>query len=216
VTPQPLRALIFDFDGVILDSNSLKTQAFRIVFSRFPQHAAAMMAYHDRHVSRSRYEKFGHLVEDLLGRKGDRALIEQLADAYADVLRTGMDTCAFVPGARALLEDVSARVPLYLASVTPEPELLRLLEIHRVRQYFTRVFGCPPWTKPDAVGAIVEQLGGPSGVALVGDSAGDQRAALAHGVEFVPRDSGLPFHPPLPAETDLFRIADALRPRLAT
>lgn len=188
-----LRAVILDFDGVILDSNGIKTAAFRELFSRYPEHAAAMMAYHQTHVSESRYEKFRHLVEHRLGRAGDAALVDALAQEYADLLRARMDNCPFVPGARNLLAALAARVPLYLASVTPEPELLRLLNVHGIASRFTRVFGCPPWTKPRAVGAIVEEQHGPSGLVLVGDSAGDQRAAAAHGVEFIARDSGLPF-----------------------
>jgi phosphoglycolate phosphatase len=214
VTASPVRALILDFDGVILDSNALKTEAFRVVFSRFPDHAEAMMAYHERYVSRSRYDKFTYLVE-LLGRVGDRAMIDQLADDYAAVLSDRMDACAFVPGAREFLDEASAHAPLFLASVTPEPELLRLLDVHRLRHYFVRVFGCPPWTKPGAVAAIVQEVGGPQGLALVGDSAGDQQAAASHGVEFIARDSGLAFDPPIEAIRDLSALASLLRSRYA-
>jgi phosphoglycolate phosphatase-like HAD superfamily hydrolase len=210
-----LRALIFDFDGVILDSNALKTAAFREVFARYPQHADAMMAYHEANVSQSRYEKFTYLVEQLLGRSGDRQLVNRLADDFADLLRNRMDVCPVVPGARELLDAASARVPLYLASVTPEEELLRLLDAHRLRHYFRRVYGCPPWTKPDAVGAIVSEVGGADDVALIGDSSGDQRAAAVHGVEFIPRDSGLCFDPPVAAHADVAVIASALLPRLS-
>ena len=211
----PIRALIFDFDGVILDSNAIKTDAFTAVFAQFPEHAEAMMAYHREHVSQSRYEKFRHLVEQRLGRSGDQAAIDRLAAQYAAVLRDRMDRCAFVPGAREMLDELSARLPLYLASVTPEPELLRLLEVRGLRRYFRRVFGCPPWSKPDAVAAIVRELGGAAGVALVGDSAGDQRAAAAHGVEFIARDSGLPFDAPVTPIADLRTIAALVRNRLA-
>lgn len=211
----PLRALILDLDGVILDSNAIKTRAFEAVFSRFPAHAAAMMEYHERHVSQSRFEKFRHLVEERLGRQGDDALVEELASEFARVLRERMEACPFVPGARALLDEMAGRIPLYLASVTPEAELQRLLDVHRIRQYFDRVFGCPPWTKTDAVGVIVAALGGPHGLALVGDSAGDQRAAAVHGVEFVARDSGLAFDPPVSGIRDVAVIASLLRNRIA-
>ncbi|HXG54546.1 MAG TPA: HAD family hydrolase [Vicinamibacterales bacterium] len=213
---QPLRAVIFDFDGVILDSNALKTDAFHAVFSRFPEHAEAMRRYHDAYVSQSRYEKFTYLVERLLGRPGDTALVHALADDFATLLRDRMDVCGFVPGARDMLEDLSPRGPLYLASMTPEAELVRLLDIHAIHHHFRRVYGCPPWTKPQAVGAIVEELGGADGVALVGDSAGDQRAAAVHGVEFIPRDSGLAFDTPVTGTPDVSAIASRLSTRLAS
>jgi phosphoglycolate phosphatase-like HAD superfamily hydrolase len=214
VSDGQIRAVIFDFDGVILDSNALKTEAFRHVFARFPDHAEAMMAYHHQHVSQSRYVKFQHLVEDRLGRTGDRAMVDQLAADYAAILRDAMDACPFVAGARELLEELSSVLPLYLASVTPEPELLRLLDVRGIRHHFREVYGCPPWTKPAAVAAISQALGGPQGLVLIGDSAGDQQAADRHDIEFIPRDSGLPFDPPLDAPRDLNAIAALLRPRL--
>ena len=212
---RPLRAVIFDFDGVIVDSNELKTEAFRQIFSRFPEHLEAMLAYHHAHVSLSRYDKFTYLVEERLGRKGDRRAIDELADEFAGLLRERMDTCALVPGARAMLEELAPRLPLYLASVTPEGELERLLHVHRLRHNFVRVFGCPPWTKTGAVGAILDETGGPDGVALVGDSAGDQRAAAAHQVTFIARDSGLPFDPPVTAIASIPDIAALLRAHIS-
>ena len=73
-----IRALILDFDGVIVESNALKTEAFEAVFSRFPEHAAAMLAYHHAHVSESRYAKFEHLAERL-GKPRDDVLMAELA-----------------------------------------------------------------------------------------------------------------------------------------
>ena len=211
-----IRALIFDFDGVILESNAVKTEAFRTLFGRMPEHAAAMMAYHEAHVAESRFAKFQHLVYERLGRPGDRAEVERLARAVEALLWDALCACPEVPGARALLDDLAPRMPLFLASVTPEPELLRLLDERGLRGYFRRVFGCPPWNKPDAVAEIVGGLGGAAGVALVGDSAGDQRAAARSGVEFIARDSGLRFDPPVPAHADLHAVAAFLRPRLAS
>ena len=211
----PIRAVIFDFDGVILDSNAVKTEAFGEVFARFPEHAGAMMAYHHAHVSQSRFEKFTHLVEGRLGRRGDQALVRDLAEDFAARLASRMAACPLVPGARGMLEDLAARVPLYLASVTPADELERLLDIHHLRRFFAGVYGCPPWTKPEAVRTIAAALGGPAGLVLVGDSAGDQRAAGEAGVEFVPRDSGLAFDPPVRGEPDLSVITSALRRRIA-
>jgi phosphoglycolate phosphatase-like HAD superfamily hydrolase len=212
----PIRALIFDFDGVILESNGTKTDAFRTLFGGMPDHAAAMMAYHEAHVPDSRFMKFEHLVYERLGRPGDRAEVDRLAREFETLLWDAMCACPEVRGARALLEELAPRVPLFLASVTPEPELLRLLDARGLRKYFRRVFGCPPWNKPDAVAVIVDELGGPAGVALVGDSMGDQRAAARSGVEFIARDSGLAFDPPVQAYADLSAVGVHIRPRLVS
>ena len=77
-----LRAVILDFDGVVIESNALKTTTFREVFARFPELADEMMAWHHANVAVSRYEKFRHLVARL-GRAGDEALVEVLAADFS-------------------------------------------------------------------------------------------------------------------------------------
>ena len=210
-----LRAVILDFDGVIIESNGLKTLAFERVFVRFPDQADHMMAYHHAHVSDSRFAKFEYLVTQRLGLSTDSPIIAELAEAFSAEMMRLIDSCPMVPGAEEFLSSVSAQVPVYLASVTPQAELQAILERRGFGQSFVGVYGCPPWTKPQAIRTIRESLGGAEGVVFVGDSAGDQRAALETGVEFLGRDSGLPFDPPKPRLfPDMHAVLEAIAPRL--
>jgi phosphoglycolate phosphatase-like HAD superfamily hydrolase len=210
-----LRAIISDFDGVILESNDLKTRAFEGVFAGFPEHADAMMAYHHAHVSDSRFAKFRHFVTACLGRPEGDPLVEQLAAAFSAEMLRQIDACPFVPGALAFLVRAHAAVPVFLASVTPQEELDEILRRRGLAEYFTRVYGCPPWSKAAAVTDIVSAFGGSEGVLFIGDSAGDQRAALETGVEFIARDSGLPFDAPRPrAFPDLLQLGESIADRL--
>jgi beta-phosphoglucomutase-like phosphatase (HAD superfamily) len=211
------RVVILDFDGVVLESNAVKTEAFADVFARFPEHAEAMMAFHHANVSASRYLKFEHLVNERLGRPGDVSLRDELAAEFSRRTQERIATVPFVPGAEAFLAEFSARVPLYLASVTPAEDLEQTLARRDLRRFFRGVYGCPPWTKAGAVRDVLAREDCPPAAAvLVGDSNGDRRAADETGVEFVARDSGLPFDPPLQtAFRDLDAIADFLRRRLS-
>lgn len=210
-----LRAVILDFDGVIVESNDLKTEAFARVFARFPQHAAAMMAFHHAHVSDTRFLKFKHLAHNLLGLPEGDPLVGELAEQFSGVVQELLRACSLVPGASAFLDTTVARVPLYLASVTPQQELDALLAHRGFAHYFTRAYGCPPWTKATAVADVLRTLGGAQDVLFIGDSAGDQRAALANGVEFIARDSGLTFDEPRPrAFPDMTAMAAAIAHRL--
>lgn len=211
----PLRAVVLDFDGVLIESNAVKTEAFGAVFGRFPAHAAHMMAYHDAHVSDSRFAKFRYLVTERLGRPADDPMVDELAAQFSAALRKQVLACPAVPGAAAFLAAVSARVPVFLASVTPQDELESIVAARGWTGCFASVYGCPPWTKTSAVADIVAGLGGPAGVLFVGDSAGDQRAARETDVEFLARDSGLPFDAPLPETvSDMTAALARVAPRL--
>ena len=210
-----LRLLVLDFDGVIVESNDVKTEAFREVFARFPEHAEAMIAFHRDNVSLSRFAKFDHLLERL-GRPGDEGLRAELAVDFSRRTVDGIVEVPLVAGAEAFLREASGRVPLYLASVTPAQDLHVILERRGLHAWFRGVYGCPPWTKPEAVrDALAREGCAPDEALLIGDSAGDQRAAAETGVGFLARDSGLTFDtPPQPAFRDLTGVAAHIRNRL--
>ena len=210
-----LRVLILDFDGVIVESNNIKTGAFRELFSRFPDHAKPMMAYHHEHVSVSRFDKFDYLLRRL-GKVDDARLRTDLAERFARLVRERMLEVPFVVGAETFLEKMAAKLPLYLASATPADELGEILAHLDLGHWFRGVYGCPPWTKPNAILDVLRREQVESNeTLLVGDSAGDQRAATETGVGFLARDSGLPFDEPVPEQfPDMNQLGEHLASRL--
>jgi phosphoglycolate phosphatase-like HAD superfamily hydrolase len=105
----------------------------------------------------------------------------------------------YVAGALNFLEKFSSRLPIYLASVTPAEELDIILDQRGLKTWFREIYGCPPWSKPEAIIDVLSREKVDADEALlIGDSAGDQRAAQKTGVAFLARDSGLDFDTPLP------------------
>ena len=209
--PNQIELLILDFDGVVIESNDIKTQAFEKVFSQFPQYKDAMMQFHYGNVSVSRVEKFNYLAA-LMGRVADKKLKAEMADNFSQYILEGILTVPLVKGADRFLKMVKGHLPLYLASVTPANELNHILEKRGLLHWFDGVYGCPPWTKANAIRDIISRNSIlPKNSLLIGDSAGDQRAALETGVQFIARNSGLKFDeiPPL-LFSDLNEIADYL------
>jgi phosphoglycolate phosphatase-like HAD superfamily hydrolase len=209
--PKQIELLILDFDGVVIESNDIKTQAFEKVFSQFPQYKHAMMQFHYENVSISRIEKFDYLAA-LMGRGTDSKLKAEMADNFSQYVLEGILRVPLVKGAERFLKMVKGQLPLYLASVTPANELHHILEKRGLLHWFDDVYGCPPWTKANAIRDILSRKSIlPRNSLLIGDSAGDQRAALETGVQFIARDSGLKFdeRPPL-IFLDLNEIADHL------
>ena len=213
-----LRAIILDFDGVILESNEAKTEVFHQIFSRFPYHHDAMMAFHYAQAWASRVLKFDHLVFERLGRPGDVALRDELVNEFSRLSRERLLTAPFVRGAEEFLRFFAARIPLVVASVTPEADLKHTLDQRDLRQYFSAVYGCPPWTKGAAACDVLTTWSLPAeAVVLIGDAPGDLRAADDAGIEFIWRRSGIEFSPAPPARSfaDLVEIGEHLRLRLS-
>jgi len=206
------RVLILDFDGVVIESNDIKTEAFRKVFGGFPDHFDEMMTFHHNNVSLSRFVKFQHL-QFLLGETANDEFLVDIATEFSSYVLDCMEAVPLVPGAECFLQKATRKYPVYLASVTPAEELGLILERLQLLHWFRDVYGCPPWTKPDAIRDILkrEEIK-PEEALLIGDSAGDQRAAKVSGVNFIARNSGLDFEDPLPVIfSDLNQISNYLQ-----
>jgi phosphoglycolate phosphatase-like HAD superfamily hydrolase len=193
-----IELIVLDFDGVIIESNDIKDRVFEEIFSRFPEHGADALKWHRQHVSLSRYAKFDYLLERM-GRKNDEMFRMELVNEFSRITIDKLMRVLFVKGARNFLETFHNRIPLFLASVTPAEDLEVILEHLGIRPFFQDVYGCPPWTKPAAILDIIQKKNVlPSGVILIGDSYGDQRAAKETGIHFIGRNSGLGFENPQP------------------
>ena len=192
------KVLVLDFDGVIVDSNGIKDKVFYQLFCRFPEHTDTLMEYHRTYISVSRYEKFDFLLQQI-GEPTNEALKEELLKDFSSITLSYMRTVPFLNGAKEFLEEVNSILPTYLASVTPIDDLEMILESLGIRSFFKDVYGCPPWTKPNAIRDILYKENiQPSFALLIGDSYGDQQAAFETGIKFIGRDSGLGFRDPQP------------------
>ena len=211
-----IRVIILDFDGVVIESNDVKVQVFHEIFDRFPEHAAGMRSFLAENISAPRHAVFQHLAHERLGRRDDPRVVEELVGDFSRRTMDRLARCELVPGAIEFLERFHSLVPLYLASVTPAADLERTVAAHGITRFFAGLYGCPPWTKPGAVRAILERESvAPEAAVLIGDSPGDLHAARETGVGFIARDSGVEF-PEEPEEVydDLFAVAEAIAPRV--
>lgn len=203
--PAGLGAIIFDCDGVLLESVDVKTQAYRTLFADEPAHLDAILSYHLAHGGVSRFEKIRHIHAHILRRPLPDARLAELCDRFAALSLDGVLAAPLVPGTRELLKLCSGRVPLFVASGTPQGELETVLRHKGLLDHFEAVFGAP-LTKVDIVGRVLSQRAlAPSEVLVVGDALTDRDAARAFGIRFIAR-VGADRHDPFAAEAGLERV----------
>lgn len=179
-----LQAVIFDFDGVILESADIKTEAFVELFSDYPEHQPAVLQYHLDNLGISRYIKFEWIYRELLQRPYGKAEQADLGRAFSAIVMDKILRCPAVPGALETLEALYGRLPLFIASGTPQEELEHILERRGLAGYFTEAWGTPRG-KAEILGDIVTRYGWPPArVLMVGDGLSDYRAAVAVGLPF--------------------------------
>ncbi len=179
-------ALIFDFDGVILDSVEIKTEAMRRLFAaETPEHVAEIVALHRRFGGFSRYRKFELIYSDILRRPLTPEHSAELGRCFEDLVADAVANCGEIRGARAVLERYCGRTPLFVVSGTPEDELRRIARTRGLDRYFVELHGSPR-SKPDILADLLTRHGFEAAQCVfVGDAATDLAAARSCGVPFL-------------------------------
>jgi phosphoglycolate phosphatase-like HAD superfamily hydrolase len=181
-----IRAAVFDFDGVVLESVEIKTIAFRRLFEDHPE-GERIVPYHRANGGISRFRKFQWFYEEVRGEQLSEAESARLGARFSELVLDEVRRCAFVPGARELLERLAPRLPLFVASGTPEDELRGIVEHRGLDGLFAGVYGTPP-TKAEILHRIMAERDlAPSELVFVGDAMSDFSGAAGAGVPFVGR-----------------------------
>lgn len=182
-----LRAIIFDFDGVIVESVDLKTQAFRELFKGYPDKVAEIERYHLDNGGLSRYEKFRHIYKCILKEDLTEKKFIELCQFFQRLVVDRVVEASFVPGAQELVAYCFNRFQMYVVSGTPQEEIREIVKRRNLGRFFLGVYGAPE-TKVNLINEILRKSNlNPKEVLFIGDSNNDYRAAQDTGILFFGR-----------------------------
>lgn len=189
-------AVVFDFDGVLVDSVDIKTTAFVALYENHDDEVVEQVRrFHLENGGVSRYRKLEHFERELLGRNPGQEAIEELAQHFSRLVVEKVVAAPEMPGATDLLRHLAQRWPVFVASGTPEEELREIVRRRGWESHFAGVFGTPR-DKAELLRAIAEQLGvEPERLVMVGDALTDLEGSRAVGARFVgyaPNDDRFP------------------------
>jgi phosphoglycolate phosphatase-like HAD superfamily hydrolase len=195
-SPDDIAAVVFDCDGVLLDSNALKTACFEEVLLASGYAApdvARFVTFQRASFGMSRYRLFESFLGWELAHRPDLDR-DALVARYAEALAGRYVHAAATPGMREVVRRLAARLPVYIASGSDEAELRGVMAARGDAAPFRLILGSPT-TKPENLRIILADLardGGaaaPGRVVFVGDARADLEAAEAVGMGFVYMDA---------------------------
>jgi len=179
--------IVLDFDGVILESVGIKTEAFRDLFSSYPRYLNRIIEYHLENLGTSRFDKIRYIYTHILKKDLPPEEYQTLIGRYADLVLEKVLHAPFVPGAQAFLEKFHLLLPLYIVSATPQDEIRFIVEARGLSRYFRGVYGSPR-KKAECMKEILETSGSePRRAVYIGDAQNDLNAARTLGMRFVGR-----------------------------
>lgn len=176
--------LVFDCDGVVLNSNKLKAEAFYQAALPYGEGAAqALLFYHIENGGVSRYQKFSYFLNNIVeGQFGPS--LDALLRTYGGLIKEGMLSCQIESGLYALRERTPAARWL-IVSGGDENELRGIFTNRGLANLFDGGIYGSPATKHEIL-ARERASGNISGNAVfLGDSRYDHAAATRAGLDFI-------------------------------
>ena len=185
-----IKAIVLDFDGVILESMDIKTKAFKDLFKDYPEHLDAIVEYHIRNGGVSRYKKFSYIYNNILKLPLDENKLKELGKDFSHLVLQEMLKCPFVHGVHEFLDEYSKKVGIFIASGTPQEELHFIVNERGLLDYFKGVYGTPA-LKTEIIGHILDEEAIRKEEAIfVGDALSDYEDAKVVRIPFVARFDG--------------------------
>lgn len=181
-----IKCLVFDCDGVLLDSVPVKTRAFGRLAETYGEEARdRLVMYHTMHGGVSRFRKFAWFFEEVLHREITAQESKAWGRKFEEYALEELRACPMIAGAETVLKTWSGRLPMYVCSGAPVSELELVLGERGIMRYFNGIFGFPP-AKSQMLKNIVNLHKNllPEEFVMVGDATTDEDAAEEAGTQF--------------------------------
>jgi phosphoglycolate phosphatase-like HAD superfamily hydrolase len=179
------RTIVFDCDGVILNSNKVKTQAFYNTALSYGDIAAkALVDYHIAKGGISRYEKFNYFLNVIVPAGNKLSNLEELINCYACEVRKGLLSCDVTVGL-SQLRACTLDSRWMIVSGGDQKELREVFAYRGLADYFDGgIFGSPA-SKDEIFDRELKSGNLQLPALFLGDTQYDHQSAERAGVDFV-------------------------------
>jgi len=181
-----IKAIIFDFDGVIAESVEVKTDAFAKIYMTYGKDIVArIVEHHESNGGMSRFEKFQLYHKLFLKKAISNNEKKDLAVQFSKLVVEKVIDAPYVPGALEYIQKCYDKYKLFISTGTPTKEIQKILIGRGIEHYFTDVFGSPD-KKNTHINNIEAKYGiRTNEMIFYGDSYTDLDAAINANVPFV-------------------------------
>jgi len=177
---------VFDCDGVILDSNRLKTEAFaRALEGDSEKYIDKMIAYHKANGGVSRYKKFRYYFQEINPHEDVEKNAKKAISRFAEIVYEGLMKCDYITGAVDFIKQVKEKgLQLFVVSGSDQEELREVFSKRGIASLFIAIYGSP-FTKIENMNKVIAKVDAQKRGIFFGDSRSDLEAAEKFGLDFV-------------------------------
>jgi len=186
IIEEQFKTILWDFDGVIMNSNEVRDRGFAEVLKTFPkEQVAELLSFHKKNGGLSRYVKFRHFFEKIRDEKVTESQIREFTDKFSIImLESLLDPNLLIEDTMHYITKWHKNINMHIVSGSDQKELRFICKSLAIDVYFKTIHGSPT-TKIDLVEGVIKEFNyKPSACILIGDSFNDFDAAKSNSIYF--------------------------------
>ena len=139
-----IKNIFFDFDGVIVESVNVKTEAFRELYNNYGIDIVNKVVKHHRaNGGMSRYEKFKIYHNKYLKINIDDKGVKELSSKFSEIVLQGVIDAPEVAGSHDFLHEFKNSFNMFVITGTPTEESKKICKVRGINDCFKGIFGSP-------------------------------------------------------------------------
>ena len=181
-----IKNIIFDFDGVILDSVPTKTEGFKKLFQNFStDEVNKLVLYHELNGGKSRYVKIKYFFNELLHKDISEQEILEYANKYSEITKEELTNPKYIiEDTLNFIKTNHKKYEMHIASGADEKDLKYICEKLDLTKYFLSINGSPKIKSEIVKDILLDNRYDINETILIGDSVNDFDSAKDNGIDF--------------------------------
>jgi phosphoglycolate phosphatase-like HAD superfamily hydrolase len=180
------KTILWDFDGVILDSMEVRDFGFREIFKKFKkEHVSQLIDYHRINGGLSRYVKIRYFFEDIMHESIEADEVMKYAINFSEIMRKELTNPKnLISESVSFIRNNFDKYCFHIVSGSDQEELRFLCKELSIANYFISIHGSPT-PKTRLVKELLEKYDYKlAKTCLIGDSINDFEAASLNNISF--------------------------------
>jgi len=181
-----IKNILWDFDGVILDSMPIRDYGFRKIFESYDDKIVEeLIIYHRLNGGLSRFHKIKYFYNELLNRNISEKQIQEYADKFTIIMKEQLTNKEYlIKDSVEFIKENHINYKFHIVSGSEHNELNYLCEKLELSKYFLSINGSPTPKNELVKNLLEKEKYKKNETILIGDSTNDYEAADVNGIEF--------------------------------
>jgi len=181
-----IKNILWDFDGVILDSMKVRDWGFEEIFKKFSdEEVEKLLKYHRKNGGLSRYVKIRYFFEEIKKEIIDESTVLKYASNFSKLMKEKLvEEENLIKDSVRFIKNNYKAYNFHIVSGSDQEELRFLNSELGIDKYFISIHGSPTPKKQLVSDLMLSSDYKKEETCLIGDSINDYDAAINNGIKF--------------------------------